>query len=314
MKLEKTLILGSNGFVGQNMEEFIKTHHEESLDSYVFHKGKNELDIKDASQLSKYLKKHKPEVIVNLTAFVGGISYGYEFPAKILHENSTMILNLFEEARINGVRKIVSPISNCAYPGDINFYTEEKFWEGKPHESVFNYAFSRRLSVAMSISYLKQYNFNSSSVVLSNMYGKYDHFEEKRSHALGAIVNKIYEAKVKQKKEVSIWGTGKPIREWLYVEDGVKALLKSTKLGSGHHFFNVGVNKGISIKDLSEKIANIIGWHGVFKFDLTKPDGALEKRVDGKNMLEKLSWEPETSLDDGLLKTIDWYVRKKTNI
>ena len=115
---------------------------------------------------------------------------------------------------------LINPISNCAYPGDLSFYEEESFWNGKPHESVFDYALTRRLIVALGNSYYKEYGFSSTNVVLSNMYGPGDHFDEERSHALGALINKIYNAKKNNLNSIEIWGSGDPIREWLYVKDG----------------------------------------------------------------------------------------------
>ena len=204
---------------------------------------------------------------------------------------------------------LINPISNCAYPGDLNYYQENEFWNGKPHESVFNYALTRRLIVGLGESYYKEYGFSSANVVLSNMYGPNDHFDEERSHALGALINKIYNAKKNNLSSVEIWGTGKPIREWLYVEDGATALIKAASLTSGSYFFNIGVNKGISITDLASKIANALDWSGEFKYNIEKPDGAKEKRVDGTLGEKLLNWKPETSLDIGLEKTVDWYLK-----
>tara|TARA_Y100000816_G_scaffold292493_1_gene288083 strand:- start:3767 stop:4705 length:939 start_codon:yes stop_codon:yes gene_type:complete len=307
----KTLILGSNGFLGKNLKNQLLLEFNNNTENLIFHSGKEELDLLDSDLVGKYFEKIKPQVIYNCTAFVGGISYGYEFPGKILHDNSKMALNIFENSRVHNVQQIINPISNCAYPGDLNIYEEKNFWNGKPHESVFDYALTRRLIVALGKSYYSQYKLSSCNLVLSNMYGKYDHFDEKRSHALGAILNKVYKAKVNNEPTVNIWGTGSPIREWLYVQDGVKAMIKSSKLTEGNYFFNVGVNKGISIKDLSMKIAKILDWNGEFVYDTSKPDGALEKRVDGSSSLKLLSWEPEIDLDQGLEETVEWYVRQK---
>ncbi len=307
----KTLILGSNGFLGKNLKNQLLLEFNNNTENLIFHSGKEELDLLDSDLVGKYFEKIKPQVIYNCTAFVGGISYGYEFPGKILHDNSKMALNIFENSRVHNVQQIINPISNCAYPGDLNIYEEKNFWNGKPHESVFDYALTRRLIVALGKSYYSQYKLSSCNLVLSNMYGKYDHFDEKRSHALGAILNKVYKAKINNEPTVNIWGTGSPIREWLYVQDGVKAMIKASKLTEGNYFFNVGVNKGISIKDLSMKIAKILDWNGEFVYDTSKPDGALEKRVDGSSSLKLLSWEPEIDLDKGLEETVEWYVRQK---
>ncbi len=307
----KTLVLGSNGFLGKNLKNQLLLEFNNNTENLIFHSGKEELDLLDSDLVGKYFEKIKPQVIYNCTAFVGGISYGYEFPGKILHDNSKMALNIFENSRVHKVQQIINPISNCAYPGDLNIYEEKNFWNGKPHESVFDYALTRRLIVALGKSYYSQYKLSSCNLVLSNMYGKYDHFDEKRSHALGAILNKVYKAKINNEPTVNIWGTGSPIREWLYVQDGVKAMIKASKLTEGNYFFNVGVNKGISIKDLSMKIAKILDWNGEFIYDTSKPDGALEKRVDGSSSLKLLSWEPEIDLDQGLEETVEWYVRQK---
>ena len=139
------------------------------------------------------------------------------------------------------------------------------------------------------------------------MYGPHDHFDEIKSHALGALVTKIVNAKLNKIDNVEIWGTGKPIREWLYVKDGANALIKSVGLKNGNYFFNIGVNKGMSIKNLAILIAESVNWNGEFIYDTSKPDGALEKRVLGTFTKENLNWSPTTSLENGVKTTIDWY-------
>lgn len=304
---KKLLVLGSNGFLGKNLIEILRLKNEDIYDIYEI-KGKKNLDIADYQELSRYFDKIKPNYVINCSSFVGGIAYGFKYPASILELNTEMIINIFKCSLEAKVEKLVSPISNCAYPGNISEYKEELFWDGKPHDSVFNYALTRRLIVALSKAYSEEHKFNSTNIVLSNMYGPNDHFEIERSHALGALVYKIYNAKRNNLKSVEIWGTGKPIREWLYVEDGANALIEALKLESGSHLLNVGVNKGISIKDLAKKIAINLDWNGKFIFDTSKPDGAIEKRVDGTKFQSVLEWEPSIGLDHGLEKTIAWYV------
>ena len=141
------------------------------------------------------------------------------------------------------------------------------------------------------------------------MYGPNDHFDVERSHALGAIIKKVYDAKKSNINKVEIWGTGKPIREWLYVKDGAEALVRSINLESGHHFFNVGVEKGISVIELAEIIKDKFGWNGEFELDTSRPDGVNEKKVDGDLGQIKLGWKPETNLNDGIQQTVDWYIK-----
>ncbi len=301
----KILIVGSRGFLGQHVKKELT-----QIPSYDLFEieGKKQLDITKFFDLNKYLSNLKPDVIINCAAFVGGISYGYKYPAKMLYINSNMAINLYKASLNNNVKKLINPISNCAYPGSLTTYREENFFDGPPDSSVYNYGISKRLYVQLGQSFYEENKFSSVNVVISNMYGPEDHFDEERSHALGAIIKKVYQAKIEDQDEVVLWGTGKPIREWLFVEDGSKALVKSIKLEDGHHFFNVGVEKGISILELANIIKDTIGWEGNFVLDESKPDGVQEKKVDGKLGEQKLGWRPETSLVDGIKSTVDWYI------
>lgn len=309
-KKDNLLILGANGFLGKNVLGLLKNRN---LFNLFKLNGKNELDLTKDNLLDNYIKKNDIDYVINCAAFVGGIAYGYDYPAELLTKNSLMALNLYEACKNNQVKFLVNPISNCAYPGNQELYEEKYFWEGAPHESVFEYGLSKKLFVALGNSYFKEYKLSSANIVLSNMYGPGDHFDEKKSHALGAMIKKIYSAKINNEKTVEIWGTGMPIREWLYVEDGAESLIKSTELKSGCYFYNIGVNKGISIIEMSKLIAEIIGWDGEFVFDTSKPDGAKEKRVLGGFAEDNLNWKPKVSLDNGIKTTIEWYKNNVIN-
>ena len=301
----KVLIVGSGGFLGSHVKTILNNEHD------IFEiTGKKQIDITKYDELDEYLSELRPGIVINCAAFVGGISYGYKYPARMLYENSTMAINLYRASQKNKVEKLINPISNCAYPGNLTTYKEDYFFDGPPDDSVYNYGIAKRLYVQLGKSFYQENNFSSVNVVVSNMYGPNDHFDIERSHALGAIIKKVHDAKINNYKEVELWGTGKPIREWLYVDDGAKALIKSINLESGHHFFNVGVEKGISILELAEIIKDKIGWDGKFVLDTSKPDGVLEKKVDGTRGEEKLNWKPETSLIDGIQTTVNWYIDK----
>lgn len=301
----KILIVGSGGFLGSHVTEKLQNNEKYEVLEIV---GKNQVDITNFDNLKLYLDSNKPEIVINCAAFVGGISYGFKYPAQMLLLNASIAINLYKACYESGVKKLINPISNCAYPGDIATYKEEDFFTGPPDESVYNYGISKRLYVQLGKSFSEEYNFSSANVVVSNMYGPNDHFDEERSHALGAIIKKVYDAKKNNLDHVVLWGTGKPIREWLYVEDGANALIKSIQLRDGHHFFNVGVKKGISVLDLAEIIKEEIGWSGNFILDTAMPDGVLEKKVDGTLGQEKLNWKPEVDLTLGIRKTVDWYI------
>ena len=301
----KVLVVGSKGFLGSWVKKMLLTDtNHETLEI----SGKESLDITKIEDLQNFVSKHKPDAIINCAAFVGGISYGYKYPARLLYENSKIALNLYEISRKNDVGILINPISNCAYPGHLTTYVESQFFDGPPHESVYNYGIAKRLSVDLGNGYFEQYKFSSANVVLSNMYGPEDHFDIERSHALGALVKKICDAKINNIQKVEIWGSGKPIREWLYVQDGANALIKSLDLEKGHHFFNVGVQKGISIIDLANTIKKIVNWDGEFFYNADKPDGVYEKKVDGSKGESKLNWMPDIDLEYGIEKTVEWYM------
>ena len=303
---KQILVIGSEGFLGKHVKMQLSAQGK----NYTEIKGKKHVDISNKKELEDFLKSHKIESIINCAAFVGGISFGYKYQADLLHKNMIMSANIYSSAIKCGVNKIINPISNCAYPGDLEIYEESNFWNGPPHESVFNYGIAKRTTVGLGKSFYDQYNLTSMNVVFSNMYGPDDHFEEERSHALGALIKKIYDAKKNKKESIEIWGTGKPIREWLYVEDGANALMKCLDLDSGYYFFNVGVNKGYSVTEIAQTIADEIDWNGEFAYNLDKPDGVMKKTVNGKMGSEILNWKPQVELKQGIKKTVEWYLEK----
>ena len=301
----KILVIGTNGFLGGWVKKLINLE----IQNFDFFEipGKDVCDITNYSSIDGIIKEVSPEIVINCAAFVGGISYGYKYPVEMLSKNSEMAINVYKASENNQVKKLINPISNCVYPAKFTTYKEKDIFNGPPDESVFNYALSKRLFVKLGQSYYDQYNFSSVNVVLSNMYGPNDHFDIERSHALGALVKKICDAKINNLKTVEIWGTGNPMREWLYVEDGAKSLIKSINISDGHHLFNVGVEKVISIKELAEIIKLEVGWEGEFNYNQSKPDGVLEKKVDGSKGKEILQWEVSTELTTGIRNTVDWY-------
>tara|TARA_Y200000002_G_scaffold350975_1_gene328664 strand:- start:101 stop:1024 length:924 start_codon:yes stop_codon:yes gene_type:complete len=299
------LLIGSQGFLGSHVKNQLE------FNDHIFKeiKSKKQLDIRNLDELEEFVSQNKFNSIINCSAFVGGIAFGYKYQADLLQINSLMAVNIYEIAKKYKIEKIINPISNCVYPGHLELYEEKDFWNGPPHESVFNYGLSKRLMVGLGESFYHQYGITTSNVIMSNMYGPNDHFEEERSHALGAIIKKVSDAKKSNSKNIEIWGTGKPVREWLYVEDGAKALVNSLNLDEGSYLFNVGINKGSSINEISNMISHAFGWDGNFVYDSSKPDGVMKKTVNGEYGKRLLDWTPEVKLNDGIKKTVDWYIK-----
>jgi GDP-L-fucose synthase len=302
-KFKKIFIPGGNGFVGKNV---IKKLREKNL-SLLSLSLEDGYDFRNFEQTKKLFEKEKFDAVINCAAFVGGIQFGHEHPGEIFYNNILMSAYLMESARLTGVKRFINPISNCTYPAHLTEFQEEDWWSGPLHESVLTYGAVRKISWVQGWSYKKQYNFDSVHLILPNMYGPEDYFDETRSHALGALVMKFVEAKRKNLPEVVVWGTGKPIREWLYVEDGAEALIKALDIPFTIEPINIGRGEGISISELAELIKKIVGYQRKIVFDTTKQDGAPCKIMVVNKMKEIFNWIPPTSLEEGIKKTVTWY-------
>ena len=299
----KVLVLGSTGFVGTHVYNQAKEKFGE--DQLVGTSQTLGVDLTSEDQTLKLFAKIRPEYVINCSAFVGGIQFGYKFPADLYAKNTRMSLNILDACLSSGVRRLVNPISNCAYPAKASLFREEEFWDGPLHESVLAYGFARKSSWVGSWAYAKQHGLDVLNLIVSNMYGPGDHFQAERSHALGALIQRIHMAKLENCSEVVVWGTGSPVREWLYVEDGAKALLAGLSCDSCLDIVNVGIGAGVSVKVLAEKIALGLGYQGKLVFDSSKPDGAPYKTVEGSKGKALLGFAPQIDLDTGIPLTID---------
>jgi GDP-L-fucose synthase len=206
------------------------------------------------------------------------------------------------------VVKYINIIAGCSYPGYIEdgILSEDRYWEGPMHETVENYGITKRAQVLQGKYYKKQYGFNSIPLILINLYGPGEHFHPDRSHGLAALLRKFYEAKKYEQPEVVIWGSGKPIREWLYVEDAAQGVIRAADIYEDTEPLNIAVGKGYTITELANIIKDIVGYRGKLVYDKTKPDGALKKVADISKMKRILHWEPQASIEDGIKKLYQW--------
>lgn len=264
-------------------------------------------DLREKNQAFALFERVRPEIALNCASFVGGIQYGFAYPADIFDNNLRLIANVFAAAKHVGVRRIVNPISNCVYPRAKALFKEDEIWDGPLDDSVLVYGMARKLSWVGAWAYARQHGLDTLNLVLSNMYGPGDHFEEARSHALGALIMKFAKAKAEGAPRVEVWGTGKPVREWLYVEDGAEAMLHGMDAAPTTEFVNIGVASGISVIELAKKIRAAIGYEGEIVLDPSKPDGAPFKTVDGARGAALLGWSPQMTLDEGIARTVEWH-------
>jgi GDP-L-fucose synthase len=301
---KKIFVPGGKGFLGSRI---VRKLREENI-NFVSLSLRDGVDFRDFRQTKKLFEKERFDAVINCAAFVGGIQFGYEKPGEIFYNNILMSTGLMAAARLTNVKRFVNPISNCSYPEHLTKdFKEDEWWNGPLHESVLVYGFVRKASWVQSWAYHKQYGFEAINLILPNLYGPGDHFEETRSHALGALIMKFVEAKRRKQPQVVVWGTGKPIREWLYVYDAVEVLIKALEIEFTIEPVNVGVGKGISILELAELIKEITGYKGEIILDTSRPDGAPYKTMNNNRLKEIFNWVPPTSLREGIKKTVEWY-------
>lgn len=303
-RFKKVFVAGGNGFLGQRVVLKLK----ERGTPFVSLSLRDGFDFRDRRETVGLFQREKFDAVINCAAFVGGIAFGYAHPGELFYNNVQMASNLMEAAQLGGVRRFANPISNCSYPGDLTVdFKESEWWNGPLHESVLVYGLVRKASWVQAWGYYRQYGLESVSVILPNMYGPGDHFDETRSHALGALIMKFVEAKRKHLPQVVVWGSGKPVREWLYVDDGAEALMRALEIPYTVDPINVGAGKGISVLDLANLIKESVGYEGDIVLDPSKPDGAPHKTMDVARMRQVFNWSPETSLREGIKKTVAWY-------
>jgi GDP-L-fucose synthase len=217
-----------------------------------------------------------------------------------------------EAARQHDVEKFVQIGTACSYPGYLeNELAEKDLWNGLPHETVVNYGMTKKILAIQALAYKKQYGLNSIHLILTNLYGPRDTFHPDRSHVVAALIRKFVEAKQSGAPEVEVWGTGQPIREFLYVDDCAAAILLAAERYEELEPMNIGTGVGTSIRELAESITQVTGYPGAIRWNTSKPDGQMKKILEVSKMRRVLNWQPPTSLRAGLEKTIAWYVANK---
>jgi len=299
----KVAVAGGFGFLGSNI---VRKLGEGTYEPLPFSR-RTGVDIRSFDQINEFLAQNRPEIVINCAAHVGGISYNALAPIEVYEDNLLIGFNLVRACCLNGVRKLVNIMPNCTYPGVAEVYREDEWWDGEMHETVLTYGMPRKAVWVQCWAYNQKYGFNSIHIVLPNLYGPGDHFDPVRSHALGALIKKIVEARVKNTPTVEIWGTGNPVREWGYIEDAAEGIVLAMERYDDIAILNLGEGKGYTIKEIAQMIQEAAGWEGEFVFDPTRPDGAPKKVLDVNRMRKILNWAPKTPIREGIKRTVAWY-------
>lgn len=304
---KRIVIPGGNGFFGSHIVDKLK-----KVNCKIFiPKTKEGIDFRKKEDCFSYLKKTKPDIVINCAANQGGIAYHAGKQADLFLDNLLMGSYLMFAAQQSGVKKFVNIVAGCSYPGYLpkNEMNEEDYWNGWLHDSIFSYGLARKASTVYGLALKKQYNFNSIHLIMANMYGPREHFSPDQSKALAGLIKKIYEAKKQHLPAVEIWGTGKPLRDWLYVKDGAEGILRATFQYNDIAPLNIATGVAVSVTKLAETIKKVIGYKGKFIYNTSRPDGALHKIFGIHKMKKILHWIPPTPIEKGIKETVLWFVK-----
>lgn len=307
-KNSKIYIAGHKGMVGTACWKALKQKGYNNL----IGKTSKELDLQNQYLVDEFIKTEKPEVIINAAARVGGILANNTYPYEFLMINMLVQNNLIRSAHNNDIFKFIFLGSSCIYPKMSAQPIKEEYLLSGPLEPTNQwYAIAKISGVKLIESLRNQYNRNYVSLMPTNLYGPNDNFDLKTSHVLPAMIRKFHEAKINNKPYVNLWGTGFPRREFLHVNDLASAVIFALENTLQEHTYNVGSGNDLSILELAETIQNIVGYKGKIIWDKLKPDGTPQKLLDSSK-LNKLGWEANIHLNDGIKATYDWFLNKTT--
>jgi GDP-L-fucose synthase len=307
---KRVIVTGGAGFLGRVIVRELK----KKKCPYVFVVRSREFDLRKESAIKRLLKKTKPDIIIHLAAVVGGIGANRENPGKFFYDNLIMGVQLMEQARLSGVKKVVLIGTICAYPKHTRVpFKETDLWNGYPEETNAPYGLAKKMLLVQSQAYRQQYGFNSIFLLPVNLYGPGDNFSPSSSHVIPALIKKCMDAKKRGADHIVVWGTGKATREFLYVDDAARAVILAAEKYNKSEPVNIGTGFEISIKEIARLIAGLTGFKGRVVWDRTKPDGQPRRRLDVARARTEIGFAAKTKFETGLKKTIQWY-KKETGI
>ncbi len=303
-KTAKIYIAGHRGLVGSAI---LRTLTKQGFTNLLIRTSK-ELDLTDQNAVTEFFAAEKPEYVFLAAAKVGGIMANKNYPAEFIYQNLQIQNNVIASAHKNDVKKLLFLGSSCIYPKLCPQPIKEEYLLTSALESSNDaYAIAKIAGIKMCQSYNTQYGSNFISVMPTNLYGENDNFDLETSHVLPALIRRFDEAKKNNLPSVTLWGSGTPMREFLYVDDLAEACVHLMETYNDPSIVNIGTGEDVTIKELAETIASLVGYEGELEWDTTKPDGTPRKLLD-VSKLHSLGFKHNTSLEDGIKKTYAWYL------
>ncbi len=314
MKCQKVFVAGHRGMVGSAVVKKLNSLGYEN----IITRTRSKLDLTDSARVSRFFKNNSPDIVVLCAAKVGGILANNTYRGDFIYENLMVCSNIIKASHESGVSKLINLGSSCIYPRDSKIPIKEEYLlTGELEYTNEPYAIAKIAALKMCESFYRQYGSNFYSIMPCNLYGPRDNFDLETSHVLPALINKIHCAKEKGAFSVDVWGSGKPLREFLYVEDLAECVLHCLQNIEAEEIYsqeishiNCGSDYEVSIKELANIIKNAIEYNGSLEFDLSKPDGTFRKKMDNTRM-SSTGFSPSTSLKEGIEKTYNWFVKNR---
>lgn len=302
---KRVAVTGGAGFLGS----FVVAKLRDRGCQDIFIPRSREYDLVEMESVRRFYRDARPDVVVHLAARVGGIGANRANPGKFFYDNLLMGVQLMEQGRLSKIEKFIAIGTVCSYPKFAPIpFREENLWDGYPEETNAPYGLAKKMLLVQAQAYRAQYGFSAIFLVPVNLYGPGDNFDLEQSHVVPALIRKCLEAKERGKHEIVCWGDGTPTREFLYVEDCAEAIALASEKYNESDPVNIGTGKEISIKNLTEQIAELTGFRGNIIWDTRKPNGQPRRCLDTSRAKELFGFVAKTSFRAGLQKTIEWYV------
>lgn len=304
----KVLITGGAGFLGSYVMEKLRAREVENLIVPRSH----DYDLVGIENIRRLYDQAQPDLVIHLAAVVGGIGANLVNPGKYFYENLMMGVQLMEEARLRGIKKFVATGTICSYPKFTPVpFKEEALWDGYPEETNAPYGLAKKMMLVQSQAYRQQYDFNSIFLLPVNLYGPRDNFDPQSSHVIPALIRKCIDAIESGEDHITCWGTGKVTREFLHAKDCAEGIMLAAEKYDKSDPINLGAGFEISIKDLTEKIADLTGFKGGIEWDSSQPDGQPRRCLDTTRAEREFGFKARINFDRGLRETIDWYRKNR---
>lgn len=307
---KRICVTGGAGFLGTHLIRRLKEHGARE----IFVPRYPEYDLVREADIIRMIDTAKPDIIIHLAAKVGGIGANRERPGEFFYDNLMMGVQLIHQSWLKGVEKFVAIGTICAYPKYTPIpFKEGDLWNGYPEETNAPYGLAKKMLLVQSQAYREQYGYNSIFLLPVNLYGPGDNFNPASSHVIPALIRKCLEAKEQNAAEIVAWGDGSPTREFIYVEDAAEGITLATERYNSSEPVNIGSGFEISIKDLTETITRLTGFTGGIRWDTSKPNGQPRRKLDTTRAREAFGFEAKTDFEEGLKRTIAWYVNERAN-